>query len=247
MPRRLALSRNLLGLGSGAYAERVLGMEPASLISYLPLWEASGSVAYDLSGNGRNGASVGVTLGEPGIGDGRTSYGFDGANDYVNWYSAGLAAAFNGDEGTLGPLFCKVANAGVWTDATLRNFVRITGNATNAIFFLKHSTSNLLSLRFFGNNITRQFDVSGISDVGFMALAITWSLAANEVKAWRNGVQVGATAAHPTWTASGLSTTATAIGAQNITPTAPHLGNIQHVPLRNKALTPAQIAYLSKP
>src|SRR3990167_2796826 len=246
--RRLGVGGVPWGLGqlSLKYARKVLSVERASIISYLPLSEQAGSVAYDLSGNGFNGASVGVTLGEPGMGDGRTSYGFDGALDYVNWFSAGMAAAFNGAEGTLGPIWIKFP-AAAWTDGVLRNVIRLTGDANNAIFILKHSTPNLLSLRFFGNGTSYQFDVSSISDVNFMSLTISWSLAENYVKGWRNGVQVGVASVHPTWTAPSLSATGTVIGAQNTTPSAPHLGNIQHVPLRNKALTPAQIAYLSKP
>ncbi|MFV1969356.1 MAG: hypothetical protein ACC628_28375, partial [Pirellulaceae bacterium] len=60
------------------------------------MWEASGSISDDLSPQGNDGAYTGVTLGQPGIGDGRTCPLFDGANDYNNIYSAALNTDFDG-------------------------------------------------------------------------------------------------------------------------------------------------------
>ncbi len=50
------------------YFRKVLSHRP---IAYWPLWEASGSVAFDLAGNALHGAYTGVTLGQVGVGDGR--------------------------------------------------------------------------------------------------------------------------------------------------------------------------------
>ena len=55
----------------------------------------------DISGNGFDGAYTGVTLGQDGIGDGNTCPLFDGANDFLDFYSAGFSSAFNGDQDPL--------------------------------------------------------------------------------------------------------------------------------------------------
>ena len=94
------------------YADKILGYSP---IAYWPLWEADGSTAEDISGNGFDGAYVDVTLGADGIGDGRTCPLFDGAAGYMNAFSTGLRDAFNGAEGSFA-IWAKVFNVGVWTD-----------------------------------------------------------------------------------------------------------------------------------
>ena len=112
------------------YFKRVLAIDPTHLLGYWPLWEPGGSVAYDISGHNRHGAYTGVTLGHAGIGDGNGCPFFDGANDYANIYSASLASAFNGAEGTVAVLL-KVAKAGVWTDGTNRMYQALKPNLTN--------------------------------------------------------------------------------------------------------------------
>ncbi len=75
------------------YIDQLLGLEPGHVVALWPLNELSGGIAYDVSGHGFNGVINGATLGQPGIGDGQTAYGFDAINDAVNIYSASLAAA----------------------------------------------------------------------------------------------------------------------------------------------------------
>ena len=244
--RRLGLGGPPWGLGplSLKYARKVLSVERASLISDLPLWEQAGSVARDFTGNGRNGASVGVTLGEPGIGDGRTSYGFDGANDYVNWYSAGLAAAFNGAEGTLGPMWFKMP-AAAWTDGLVRAS-NIGADGTNYVRLQKAAANGTVAFIYSAGTIQSRTK-SGLSTTDWFSMTITWKKSDDEVKPYWNGVQEGATLNGLGIWAGAPAATRCVIGAALTTPTFPFLGNIQHVPLRNKALTPAQVAYLSKP
>jgi len=228
------------------YYKKVLHVERASLISYLPLWEASGAVAYDLSGNGRNGASVGVTLGEPGMGDGRTSYGFDGALDYVNWYSAGLAAAFNGAEYTA-LMYLRVPSVAVWQDATFRRALRVMVDANNYFEFYKESGagSRLLIQAKAGGGAVKGAAVYTAQGTSFLCAAIVRSEAGQYIRGYVDGVQQFSQADTDTWAGPPAATT-TVIGASNTGPVNPWLGNVAHVQLRNKALTAAQIAYLSK-
>ncbi len=72
----------------------------SGLVGYWRLGEASGTVAADSSGNGRDGTNTGATVGAPGLltGDANTAYSFDGVNDSVN---LGANAATNITTGTL--------------------------------------------------------------------------------------------------------------------------------------------------
>ena len=107
------------------YYQKVLSYDP---IAYWMMDEKQGAVSYDMvtarNTGARNGAYTGVTLGQPGIGDGNTSPLFDGANDFTNIYSASFNAAFNGAEGTLG-IWMRVFNVAVWTDGTGTDQFRI--------------------------------------------------------------------------------------------------------------------------
>lgn len=62
------------------YYWQLKAIAPDNLIALLPLWDSSGSAADDLSSNEYDGTyDSGVTLDQPGIGDGRRSVYFDGA------------------------------------------------------------------------------------------------------------------------------------------------------------------------
>ena len=107
-----ALQRKPSGVVSANYANKVLSYSP---IAYWQLNELVGSVANDSSGNDYHGSIVGCTLGQPGIGDGQTSFLFDGINDLVTLPAVALNADFDGDEGTM-MVWTRVFNLGVWTE-----------------------------------------------------------------------------------------------------------------------------------
>ena len=228
------------------YYKKVRRIFGSSLISYLPLGEQAGSIAYDLSGNGLHGASVGVTLGEPGIGDGKTSYGFDGLAAYVNWYSAGLAAAFNGAEGTL-MVWAKVANAGVWTDGAERRIVSLgTSGEGNVIYIRKQAGNNQLLVNR-NDDVTDKFVIVAISQTTWFPVTITWSVADDQVKVYVNGAQSGSTQTGLSAFTGAIVNTRCNVGATTTVPAQVWFGNIQHVALGNRALTPAEVAEVSTP
>ena len=98
--------------------------------SALPLNETSGTTAYDLTGNSRNGLYKGTyTLNNPGILPGWGSvYVNVGC---VNWYSAAFAAAFNNTAGTVA-VWAK-PDPTIFTDTTMRNIfiLNTTGGTSN--------------------------------------------------------------------------------------------------------------------
>lgn len=234
-------------LGGKDYRRKILSYGP---IAYWMLAEAAGGVAYDevtdpnhLDIN-QSGDHVGVTLGQPGIGDGRTCPFYDGANDYTDIYSAILNGAFDGAEGTA-LAWLKVFNAGVWIDGAARNAVRLHGTtATNLVAFRKDTTSNQVTLRYIAGGTIKDV-VIAVSAISWIALGLTWSASADEIRGYLNGVQQGATLTGlGTW-AGVLSTTEVCIGAADTIPQAVTHGYVAHSALWDSALAPAIMADLA--
>lgn len=151
---RLGYSGLPYGFGSTlskSYMKKVLrpgvGYDPASLIGFWLQNEAAGGVSFDHSGYGRDGAYTGVTLGQPGIGDGSTAAGYDGINDFNNIYGADLV----NDNGLLNPGFENPGGGGadIWAnytetagDGALANEVVIVHQGTDSCKMTSGLTSN---------------------------------------------------------------------------------------------------------
>lgn len=216
-----------------AYTNKVKALGP---IAYYPQAEPSGTTIVDESGNGRNGTYVGVTLGQPGIGDGRTAAGYDGATSYGNIYSASLAGAFNGAEGTI------VA----WqrsSGSSSRCILRLQVDASNLVQLFTTTNANEVQLRYIAGGTWKQIlDSSNVFGALF-PIALTWSKSNDQARAYVKGVQVGATQ-------TGLGTWAGAltlcyIGAISTTPNSPWFGSLAHTAIFNRALSAAEIASLA--
>jgi hypothetical protein len=239
MPYPVAAVRNK-NFGGPLYTDLVLSLSP---IAFWPFGEASGTTANDISGNGYNGTYAGVDLAQSGQG-GQTSVLFGGSGDSCNVYSAGLAGAFSAAAGSIA-LWCKVYEAAVWTDTAYRNLATFYVDANNNIQIYKGSTNNRLSWNHSagGTGLTRNKNDASSTD--WMHLAITWSVAADQVIAYYNGAQYSTTATGlGTW-AGALSNNNTAIGAFRVT-TALQVWNgyAQYPALWNRALTPLEVAGL---
>lgn len=229
-------------LGRTSYSQKVLGTAPANLLTYWPMWEPSGSVIADISPNARNGTYTGVDLGQPGIGDGRTSPLFDGINDYGNIYTASFRDAFNGQEGSCSIWF-KMLDATSWSDGAIHYLFRFTPDANNQLYFRKQGT-NLLTCIYLAGGTTKTLTATTTS-VAWLHLAATWSKAADQVKLYLNGVQQGATGTGlGTW-AGTLGATTTALGANDLVPASPWRGYLAHMAFWNTPLSAAQIASLA--
>ena len=228
----------------------------ANTVGLWPLNEGYGSVAGDLSANGNDGTIVngswgsypdarclvnsaqngtysGVTLNNTLGPDGKAGAPFfDGVNDFVNIYSAALDAAFNGATGSL-LIWAKVANVGVWTDATTRD-----------AFYLYDDSSNYHVARYTGASAAlawckagagnAQIQFTPYTSLEWFPHAITWSDANNddEVKLFIEGIQRGATnTGLNAWSGLGLDSAKTAIGANGTA-----AGNVFHGWLADAAL-----------
>lgn len=226
------------------YHERVLATDP---IAYWVLDEKSGAVAYDLvSGRvagAQNGAHVGVTLGRDGIGDGRTSPFYDGANDFTNVFSAALAGAFNGAEGTV-LIWGRVNGAGVWTDGAWRRLCEFNASPANRVIISKHLNNNTLTWAYQAGGVIEIVNTAGYTTTDWFCMAMSWSAGADAVIPYFNGVPGATMATLGVW-AGALSNTNTIIGAENITPITIWNGTLAHCALWDRALPAAPLADLA--
>jgi hypothetical protein len=219
---------------------KILALAP---VAYYQLAESSGTTATDSSGNGYNGTYINAVPGGTGNGDGQTGATFDGTGDYID--ISPMSAAFDGAHGTV-LVWGKTA---AWTDASVRYLVRIAASTNHLVFIMKTATDNTLNFR-------RQAGVANAKSIGdtslagssaYFCAALTWDTAADELKAYINGVQVGTTQTGLAAFVGAPAATTTAIGALGTTGANSWSGGLAHVAIWNTALTPAQILTLATP
>lgn len=229
---------------SGTYADKVLGYGP---IAYWPLWEAAGLTAECLVNSpAQDGTYVGVTLGQSGIGDGRTCPLFDGANDYVDIYSVPLNTDFDGDEGTAA-IWVRALNAAVWTDAAFRRIAILRADGNNRILLARTNVNNNITLYHIAGGVNSNVAFS-VFVTTFFHVAITWSDSAGangEVKVYLNAVQQGLTQAGQGVWAGNLNALTCLIGADDQVPSIVWKGYLAHSAVWDRPLTQPEIADLA--
>jgi len=231
------------GAVHGGYFAKVLATGP---IAYWPLWEASGTTARCLVNPAQNGtysSDVSTWPVGTGMGDGNTAPQLDGANDSVNVLTAALIAAFNGSEGTLFQ-WIKVANAGVWTDLTRRDpfFVQVDGN--NFCMMQKVSwANNRLGWYYTAGAVAESVTTGGLFSTDWVPIALTWSKAADEMKAYWAGAQSGVTQTILGNWAGNVG--AAVLGATSAAPVNPWQGGLAHCAVWSRALSLTEYQALS--
>jgi hypothetical protein len=213
------------------YMQAVLALAP---FAFWPLSEAGGTTAYDRSGNAYNGAYTGVALAEPGLFNKTCPY-FDGGAASCNIYSAGMAGAFNGQEGTLA-IWAKVYDSAVWSDSTNRYPIMLYVNADNTFYLRKPTLANLIYVFYRAGAVTKQVNIS-TSTTGWAHYAMTWSKTADQMIAYFNGAQSGSTQ-------TGLGTWAGALTSGSQLLGSAWNGWLQYTALWDRPLSPAEIASL---
>jgi len=223
-------------------ADKIISLFGANLISLLPMTESSGTTAVDASGNGRNGTYSNVTL--------SNSLGPDGAHNaplfvpgsssYVDWYSASLATAFTGTEGTF-LIWLKVSAAAIWTNAVNYYMAYLYTDASNYMLIRKDSG---------GANVIRDYQAAGtrevashinISGTTWQLWGCSWSDTGDEVQTWQNDAALGAAATGVgTWSGA-LGANTTLIGANAKTGNTPWSGWMSHAMLINRAITVGEL------
>lgn len=222
------------------YHQRVLATDP---IAYWVQDEKQGLVSYDMvtarDTGARNGAYTGVTLGQPGIGDGRASPFFDGVNDFNNILTPDLIAVLDPTEFTVLVWF-QVANAGVWTDGIDRTCLWIA-NAANTEFIqiAKPAAANQLAWFLQAGGVFRvRFLATSV--IGWHSAVLTVSETADEMRAYLDGVQIGATInGLGAWVAV---VTQSMLFALTVAPAQPWHGWGAHIAIWDRALTPEELS-----
>lgn len=232
----------VLGLNTPISA-RIFGTQPANIIGYLPLGDPSGTNADDISSTNADGTYTGTfTLAQAGIGDGSRSTLFGGGRVSLATNLAALNTAMDKTQGTIFA-WGKVSGAGVWTDGVSRFLIELGADANNRVFMTKNTGSNLLSIVHVAGTTTKQIDVNTSTTLNWFSVALTWDKAADQVKAYFNGVQSGSTLTGlGVWVGS-LSSTFSAIAEFNSAGTSNSWsGNLAHVAIWKIALTATEVA-----
>lgn len=224
-----------------AYSSKVLALSP---IAYWPLNDPEGaSSANSLVGAIPDGVLVGdPTFGVTGIGDGNSAASFDGTGDNINIYSAALASAFSGAEGSLS-IWIKTTTA-VWTDGSVRHMATFQVDADNQVYFSKASNNTIRGYYEAGSVVDQTAVNSQLDDV-WQHLCLTWSAANDRAITYLGGIAQGTRTTLGTFAGS-LGANTTAIAALN-SPSSSQLwiGELAHVALFNKELTSIDVASLS--
>lgn len=181
--------------GGGAAAEYyqgILDMFGANVVQYLPLGEAAGAVADDVSPNSYDGAYSGVTLANAASRfTGKTAPLFNAAG-YIDIYSAGMAGKFNPLAGSMACYF-KPQAAGVWTDSTVRGLIQLRVDASNRIYLRRGSTNNGIQFGYIAGGTTtpikEQFPTPLASTIWRRAL-LTWDKAEDDVILYIDGAPI---------------------------------------------------------
>lgn len=233
------------------YHQKVLELDP---IAYWIQDEKVGTVAYDWvrrsQGSDQDGAYTGVTLGEPGIGDGRTSPFFDGVNDFNDIFTptfqGRFALANHGAPGAVSEgtvmVWARVANSGVWTDGSVRRIINLYASALDLVEIQLPAGVNTLRFRYRAGGVAEVVSVT-TSTTDWFCGALTWSASADEVRAYLNGVQQGATQVGLGVWAGNLLNNRTNIGCNNtVGPTEVWHGYTAHGAVWDRALTPQELS-----
>lgn len=245
-------------LYSPEYIERVLATDP---IGYWVLDEKQGAIAWDQVTlrrlTARHGAHTGVTLYQPGIGDGRTSPFYDGATDFTDVYTASFRDAFalaNNDdipgsevsEGAAA-VWAKVDGAGVWTDGAQRYLLALYADANNLAAIRKEVANNRVTLIYVAGGIIEFQSIDGLTTTDWMHLGMTWSKSAGtgEVRYFLDGTQQGATDVSLGAWAEDLAVTTTVVGSFNTAALFPWHGQLAHAAVWDRPLMPAEMADLA--
>jgi len=216
-----------------SYRDRVLATHPGNLLAYWRLNETSGATVADATGHGFDGVYNGVLWGRPGIGDGATALGFDGADDLVNVHSAGLAAAFKGATGSL-LLWLKLQDL-----AATRILFYAQANSSNYIGVYV-TTLGILGTGYRAGGTTRYALTPALTwGAKWHQYLVTWSKPDDRVRQYLDGQAIGADASSlATWTGAPGTMLVGSLGADFMK------GTLAHVALWDVALEAADVSFL---
>jgi hypothetical protein len=180
-----------------SYDQQVKNLFGANLIGYWPLWEASGTVAEDVSGNGRNGAYAGA----PTLGGYTTPFQKPApvlaGGQAVNAYSISLRDVFPYQEGSIFG-WGKVSAQADWTDGALKYLFYLRADTSNFISLVK-STTNILQFGYTAGAVGKAVNVTNPQITDWFSFVLTYSLANSRLRAYFNGALEAEVTGIGTW------------------------------------------------
>jgi hypothetical protein len=228
-------------------AGRVLATQPTTFVGYWLLDEAvdvAGGVVserYDQVNN-LDAEAHSVVFGGTGIGDGRTSAAFDGTGSRIDFLTSAFNTNFNGELFTVG-VWAKIG-ASEWTDSTIREIIRFEDSAINNVVIIrKTATNNELMFYYEANNTADLVtDTSLAGDTGWHFLAITVDYSNDRMRAYIDGVQVGAEQSGlGQWTAGDTTMLYAELGYSTSQATGYFLGDMAHFFVNNIEMSAAEL------
>lgn len=228
------------------YQKKHLALAPNALFAYYPLNDPTGAYTKDAANGlwpGTYTANVPKNIASF---DGQVGPLFTGiASQYLTFYSAPLAAAFPYNEGSVSFAY-RVATSTIWADAGTWQFFRVgTSSPTNFIFIGK-TAANTLGYSYRSGTPVSTTTVISTNITGWNFVAMTWSSSLGEVKAYLNGIQVGATLTGAiSWSGTPISAQYV-IGSQTTTAVSSR-AQIKHFAIWNTPLSSNIIGALATP
>jgi len=240
----MGVALGMAAMGGQQYYQKIKALFGSALIGYWPIWEASGTVAEDVSGSSRNGTHSGVTLAQTGIGDGKTAGAYGGTNSLTDIYSASLAGAFNGASGTI--MGWGKVSAATWADATYRCIMQLKVNDSNRCYIMR--TGAALEVVYEGGGTLKYLaPVIHGTPAGWIHYALTWNKAADRAYLYINGAQFDIPMTGiGTWSGD-LASSASVIGDGSTSHSEPWKGDIAHCLVLNREATPNEISLSVSP
>ncbi len=230
--------------GAAAYISKVKSVCGSNLQYYYPCLETAGTAAVNRGkfsplGDGTyTGVSLATILGPKG---GVNPY-YDGVNCYMSYLTASFAANFNRELGTVF-VWLKAASA-LWTDGLAHIIVQIErGGNSDCVQLMKATGDNYLYWFYVGNNVVKGISSTSFANTNWQFMAITFSVASDQVIAYMNGVQVGDIATGLTAFRSGDLTGALLAATQPV-PTTPWYGYLGHLGIVDRVLTAPELLSL---
>ena len=166
--------------------------------------------ATDRGDNGYDGAHTEVAL------DSVNRAYYNGVSSYTNIQTAGMAAKFNGLEGSL-IIRAKVADAYNWIDETERRIVEIYADATNYLSMSRDTVDNQIIWSYKAGVAAVATDTKAAlgAVVDFFTMGMTWSDTANRLETYYDGATEGGAACAGVWAGA---PTVSVIGAETLVP-----------------------------
>lgn len=163
---------------------RILAAGP---VAYWPLDETAGGTANDNTATGADGTNYNLTIGEPGVGDGGTSYLFENNVASCVYFDAGPLAALNGVfNGAEGSLIAWIRlPVEFWTDGDGHVMFHFYADVDNNIRLYKQgAVDGRLMFVYRAGGVDSTIQLDGNSQVGWLRVGMTWSATADEFRAY---------------------------------------------------------------